>query len=335
MLPKSFTSELISDLMQAALVKRLAEISFMGAMEFFTVEKSMKSGSRLDHSIGVAFLTERICNELEANNRSTMLAVAAAMLHDVGHTVFSHSAEKYLQENFMVDHIDVGLIFIKYDYEINRSLDNHNIDVNQVLAILKNDESADLDSELIGLFNQPISPDTLEGMYRARKFFEPNCQKYFPCPTPYFSAVNSTEFLKEADDFWNTKNHIYQDYITDRKFSKYDTYFTAYLVENKVDLEDLFLVDKCFEARFKEFLQAELLDYPEHANFGKASQARKYFVNDVEVKEIRDLRLRYSVKLEGGTNKKWRQNLSSQQKNLREKSLNRLRKLVKENCQMA
>lgn len=321
---------LLPSLMQTKLVKRLSEISFMGAMEILTLQDSMKAGSRLDHSIGVALLTERICRKLGIDERSIRLAVASAMLHDIGHTVFSHSAEKYLYENFCVDHTDVSIIFMQHDSEIRCALEQYDVDVRDVIAILENDTSRAIEKCLFDLFRQPINPDTIEGIYRAQRFFEPSCATYFPNPSPYFSSVSSKDFLHEADNFWITKNHIYREYITDENYARFDRYLTFFLAEEDVKLEDLFLVDKCFEAKFREFLDVMFRDRQIDLAEKDVTGRRNYCIYDVKINEMRDLKQRYKVEYQSGSRVKWRQNLSSVQKNVREKSYKKLEQLVKE-----
>ena len=52
--------------------------------------------TRFEHSIGTLFLADKICRELSLPKEKTGKVRAAALLHDVGHTAFSHEAEAVL-----------------------------------------------------------------------------------------------------------------------------------------------------------------------------------------------------------------------------------------------
>lgn len=53
--------------------------------------------TRFEHSIGTLFLADKICRELGISESKTAAVRAAALLHDVGHTAFSHEAEAVLR----------------------------------------------------------------------------------------------------------------------------------------------------------------------------------------------------------------------------------------------
>lgn len=317
---------LIRELTKTAMIRRLDGISFMGAVDAMTEDKFRKSGSRLDHTLGVAFLTERICRAWDADEQSTMLAVSAAMLHDVGHTIFSHSAESYLRNTFFVDHSDVGVIIARHDEEIRNTLHSYGIEPPTLVSFFESGRRPN--DTLQKLFNQPINPDTIEGIYRAFNFFEPDNSSRFPNPIPFFEKVDSRKFLLRADAFWRIKHRVYRDYINNYQYSKYDAFCTEFLLQQHVKLEELFLVDRYFEERFRWFVG----NADESANlhhFETTSGEREYRIQEVEIDQIIDLRMRYTVAFRHNASRRWLQNLSSDQKRIRAKSWKKLKKLVK------
>ena len=63
--------------------------------------------TRFEHSIGTLFLADRICGELGLGADETAKVRLAALLHDVGHTAFSHEAEAVLAPH-LGDHEKIG-----------------------------------------------------------------------------------------------------------------------------------------------------------------------------------------------------------------------------------
>lgn len=73
---------LLLDLLESDAVRRLAEVSQAGASSLIRKGRSV---TRLEHSIGVLILTRRL--------GGSILEQAAALLHDVSHTAFSHTID--------------------------------------------------------------------------------------------------------------------------------------------------------------------------------------------------------------------------------------------------
>jgi HD superfamily phosphohydrolase len=96
---------LVIDLVNTREVQRLRRIRQLGAL-FLTFHGA--EHTRFTHSVGVAWMAKRIFDALEANGqvplrpkqreRTRLVAVVAALLHDVGHGPFSHLYEKVFDE---------------------------------------------------------------------------------------------------------------------------------------------------------------------------------------------------------------------------------------------
>ena len=63
--------------------------------------------TRFEHSIGTLVLSDQICRELKLSSEKTAKVRLAALLHDVGHTAFSHEAETILMRH-IGNHEEIG-----------------------------------------------------------------------------------------------------------------------------------------------------------------------------------------------------------------------------------
>jgi hypothetical protein len=96
---------LIIDLIDSREFQRLRRIRQLGAL-FLTFHGA--EHTRFTHSVGVAFMAKRMVDALRAAGqiaqkprvaeRTRLVAIAAALLHDVGHGPFSHLYEKVFDE---------------------------------------------------------------------------------------------------------------------------------------------------------------------------------------------------------------------------------------------
>lgn len=80
--------------------------------------------TRFEHSIGVAHIAGRMCDELEISSQKETIR-QAALLHDIGHGPFSHLFENVLKKiNPEIDgiHEEITKLIIKNDSEIDRIL---------------------------------------------------------------------------------------------------------------------------------------------------------------------------------------------------------------------
>ncbi len=97
--------KLVLDLIDTREFQRLRRIRQLGAL-FLTFHGA--EHTRFTHSVGVAYMAKRIIDALTAAGemplrgraaaRTRLVAVAAALLHDVGHGPFSHLYEKVFNE---------------------------------------------------------------------------------------------------------------------------------------------------------------------------------------------------------------------------------------------
>ncbi len=69
--------------------------------------------TRFEHSIGVYYLTKKVCGYLGFDEESTKLLSIYGLLHDVGHAAFPHTFDYLLESELGKDHEEIGLEIIE------------------------------------------------------------------------------------------------------------------------------------------------------------------------------------------------------------------------------
>jgi len=109
--------------------------------------------SRFEHALGVAYLLKRMNEELKLRGPELNLLLAAAILHDVGHTPYSHTLEYLTKEYLGKDHMELtgdilqGKLSVCQPGELERLrelrvpsvvevLERHDIDPKEVAQLL-------------------------------------------------------------------------------------------------------------------------------------------------------------------------------------------------------
>ena len=91
-------TELQDQLIHTPEVQRLAWIKQLGLTKLVFPGAN---NSRLEHDLGVSYVAGQIANRLDFNFHNKNLVEAAGMLHDLGHTPFSHTLEPLLPKDHM------------------------------------------------------------------------------------------------------------------------------------------------------------------------------------------------------------------------------------------
>lgn len=79
------------------LVQRLKGISFLGTLDI--LNNLQRKYSRYDHSVGVAYLAYLAAKKLGLSEKEKEIILVASLVHDIGHTSFSHVSEPFLLEH--------------------------------------------------------------------------------------------------------------------------------------------------------------------------------------------------------------------------------------------
>ncbi|MCS7146255.1 MAG: HD domain-containing protein [Nitrososphaerota archaeon] len=119
--------------------------------------------SRFDHSLGSMVLAEEFAKSLNLAMEETRLLKAAALLHDIGHTPFSHLFEEFLIREG-ANHETMGRRIIEDDEELSRAIENAEIPLSELLRLLEGGH------RLSKLISGPIDVDRLDFLLRDSYF---------------------------------------------------------------------------------------------------------------------------------------------------------------------
>ncbi len=95
---------LVIDLMETLELQRLNSIRQLG-LTYLVFPGA--NHSRIEHCLGVGHIAGRMADALGLPPEERALAIAAGLLHDVGHGPFSHTLEHVLSSELSVDHMDL------------------------------------------------------------------------------------------------------------------------------------------------------------------------------------------------------------------------------------
>jgi uncharacterized protein len=218
---ESLEYQLVNALAQTTAFKRLADIRFLGALDYCLV--SQPNGNqghsrftRAQHSVGVATLSIAYLRLRSHSPKQSLACVAAAMLHDIGHPPFSHTLEPLFQQQFGFDHHDASLSIINGSVPLGQQVVNilqeFDIDPDHVVDILSGG-----DSDFDRFFSGPINFDTIEGILRARSYLKMQPLGLTP-PRVIEAATNRKEHGSKdtVDEFWRAKHDMYSLIIRSR-----------------------------------------------------------------------------------------------------------------------
>lgn len=91
--------------------------------------------SRFEHSLGTMHLARLMCGQLSLDKEDAGLVTAAALLHDVGHTPYSHVLEQVMREMMGREHDDVRDILCSGPLNTTlRSIDMDPAEVSEIIS---------------------------------------------------------------------------------------------------------------------------------------------------------------------------------------------------------
>lgn len=97
--------------------------------------------TRFSHSLGAMYLMDKIASKLirEGHIRrdDRELLKVAALLHDIGHTPYSHAIESFFNIKYRLKHEDISAWIITEDPLIKETLREHGIEPYEVAAIIR------------------------------------------------------------------------------------------------------------------------------------------------------------------------------------------------------
>jgi HD superfamily phosphohydrolase len=121
-----------ADLVDTPPVQRLRRIKQLGTV---ALVYPSANHTRFEHSLGVFHLADRALGHLDISGKRAERVRAAAILHDVGHSPFSHNVEDVVARRIGKEHDDVdGLVA---QGEVAAVLESHGIDPGDVAALVR------------------------------------------------------------------------------------------------------------------------------------------------------------------------------------------------------
>jgi uncharacterized protein len=278
--------------------KRLNDIKLLGALDYLFVYKGVplsNSQSRYQHSLGVAMLALYYSKLCKLCLEDEQLIVTAALLHDIGHPPLSHSLEPEFNRRFGLDHHSVGEMIIRGNApiatKINSILINHNISIDEVIALIEGTSK----SKHTFLFNSKFNIDTIDGILRAYNYLtgKPTALNRYYVFDQVTGKRLTLKKLKIMDDFWNLKNKVYKKYIFGDENCFADliaqNYMKMHIAQFK--FEDYFLK----ETELKECHPALFEQINNSLKHVKATHKRKFYYVDktIIIKEMSSVPMRY------------------------------------------
>ena len=198
--------------------RRLNEIRFLGGIDYLIVRSPNGYANnirytRFQHSLGVARLALMYSGACDLSGMDRRLIFTAALLHDVGHAPLSHSLEPAFSQLFDMDHHhatrDILRGHVPIGRELYKLLRNHQVDVDEVIAIIAGEED-----RFHGFFSGPINFDTIEGILRTKMYAQSAPNVVAP-ERIIDAAVNrsSSAHRELVDQFWESKDLVYRHVI--------------------------------------------------------------------------------------------------------------------------
>jgi hypothetical protein len=119
--------------------------------------------TRFDHSLGSMVLAEEFAKSLGLQEDDARVFKAAALLHDIGHTPFSHLFEEFLIERGYT-HEEIGRRIISGNDELRLAVEGAGIDIGELIGLLEGKH------RLSKLVSGPIDVDRLDFLLRDSYF---------------------------------------------------------------------------------------------------------------------------------------------------------------------
>lgn len=247
---------------------RLDSITFLGILspKFNNIINASSFGknikyfvdSRKNHSIGVALIALDLVKHLNLSLKAQRYAVAWGLLHDIATWPLSHTGEPAFSDITEVSSSSLRERMIKGSKElpssltIQNELKEMNIDPVVLLSLFQK-APLEIDCELQLLhqtFNSPITPDSLDGIWRSGFLFGINV------PNPkeiimgfyrdLFNVVVKKEYSKIIMKFWEQKSVIYEKIINRYDIILWESSWSAALKDHfqYLGLVDSLLIDE-------------------------------------------------------------------------------------------
>lgn len=224
--------ELIWSLINTPEFQRLRRIRQLGTsyLTFHGAEHS-----RFSHSLGVYEITRRIISQFERANypdwpkEERMVALCAALLHDLGHGPFSHSIE----QAFQMHHEDWTCKILLGDTEVGTVLRQVSPDFpEKVAAVIRKDYEHPI---VVNLVSSPLDADRMDYLLRDAYFTGVN-----------YGTIDMDRILRMLRPFQGrivvkeSGMHAVEDYLMSRYQMYWQIYFHPVTRSSEIILRQIF-----------------------------------------------------------------------------------------------
>lgn len=261
--------EIIWSLINTTEFQRLRRIRQLGTsyLTFHGAEHS-----RFSHSLGVYEITRRIISQFERNNypdwpsEERLVALCAALLHDLGHGPFSHSIE----HAFDMNHEDWTIKIIKGDTEVGAVLRSMGEDFpERVAAVIRKDYDKPL---IVNLVSSPLDADRMDYLLRDAYFTGVNygtidMDRILRMLRPYQGRI----VVKESG------MHAVEDYLMSRYQMYWQIYFHPVTRSSDIILRQIF---KRAGELYHQGFQFRFLPHPLPELFNREITVKEYLLLD-------------------------------------------------------
>lgn len=264
-------------LLESQAFRRLRRITFLGALspryshETRAVAAAF-DGTRMDHSLGVASLALDVARQLELGERTQRYAVAWGLLHDIATWPLSHTSEPAFEERIGVSgrvlramiisgraiEAAGGLLRIPAKYRLVSRLVDMDLD-GDVLLELFEPTHAPADAEMAILWqviHSPITPDTLEGIWRAGQVYDievPAPQRICGLLRRGRGEAMGCDGSGVIRDFWQAKAEVYRRHINHHRTVRWESE-CSFAIRNRLRARGLRRLDTCLELSEEDFV---------------------------------------------------------------------------------
>jgi len=290
-----FERRLYRQLIASNAFQRLADIRFLGAIDYFIHptgrQLNRRRHTRLEHTLGVAHLALLYSQLASLCEREEKLVVSAALLHDIGHAPLSHSLEASLKDISGMDHHEAGARIILGNAPrglgrtISQDLKHEGLDPPSVISLIDGRLSHSAHNFL---FAHPINIDTLEAISRSETYLK--ATPISPTPDVVLKALPLPEYAPDMmDQFWRLKDQIYSILIQSALGLFADYVSTNYVKQHPAEFseEDFFINERTLRRRHPQLfgqLRAARTNLRHNGNFNARNkvivQKRLFFIDD-------------------------------------------------------
>ena len=224
-------------LRQSPAIELLDERTFLGILSprfrkitscplYYDRKTVIDDGSRLDHTLAVSRLALEISLKLELPEEMCRYAVAWGLVHDIATWPLSHTGEAAFSSVTGVSGRKLREMMITGDRKlpesmtVRKELKKSNINPNILLALF--DKSTYPVESKFGplwrMINSPLTPDSLEGIWRCARCFKVTVKKpdswpqYFKGGSELLPSVRKNG-SRQARHFWCQKSFVYKEFI--------------------------------------------------------------------------------------------------------------------------